>query len=122
MEGSEILSSRDDAVAVSPECSSVDSSGRTFTWFQSEDSVDIALRLPHCSGSKCRSKPTVDISSSEVTIRGLAADGREASTLLNVNLYAPIRISESTWSVSGDMLEISLEKQGGGCMWPRLES
>jgi hypothetical protein len=119
-----MLSSSDHMVDMPSECSTFDSSGHAFTWMQSEEGVDISVRLTSKSvgGSSARSRLVdVDITSFKVTVQGPVDGGSEKTLLLDVRLHAPIRSSESTWSVSGDMLEIYLEKQAEGNMWPQLE-
>lgn len=120
----------DATVTASSEQRSTDANGRAFTWTQSEEGVDISVHLNSAesiSGGSSSSSANwyrlvdVDISSSKVSVKVPVDGGSEKAVLLDVKLHAPIRSSESTWSVSGDVLEIYLEKQVEGNMWSHLE-
>jgi hypothetical protein len=94
-----------------------------YKWSQTEDCVDVTVSLKTASADGAagagaaiaKRDLTVTIKSTQLSI--VTKTGR---VLLDLALHAPVRPSDSTWSMSGGDVEVSMEKVEE-VPWPRLE-
>ena len=96
---------------------------RACEWSQDDDTVDVTYQLPaaHCSISK--KQLHVDISSKTLSIirKPEGGEGNDM-VLLELSFFAGVKVSDSTWSRSGNCVEFALEKQQEGEDWLQLEA
>jgi hypothetical protein len=85
---------------------------QSYEWNQDEDTVDVCFKLPAEYKDVSKKFLSVDISSNKLkVVRKAEADvASEDISLLDLALFAGIKVSDSTWSRSGDSIEFSLEK------------
>lgn len=83
-----------------------------YEWNQDEDTVDVCFTLPTEHKDVSKKFLSVKIFPEKLVVTRLADAGvvDEAVCLLDLRLYAGIRVSDSTWSRSGDCVEFGLEK------------
>ena len=95
-----------------------DDGTKGYAWEQTGDDVEIEVLLPPGTRSK-QLKVTIDPRKVTVTLPGAGQAGPLA-TPLSLELFEPIRPDESTWTIDGDNLILSLEKAEAGGQWPML--
>ncbi|KAF3316369.1 hypothetical protein TWF173_002215 [Orbilia oligospora] len=83
-----------------------------YKWTQALEEVDIIVALP--AGTRGRDL-IVDIK-----LTGLKVGLKGKEPLFEGTLYKPIRLDDSTWSVSDSTLEIHLDKSNKKEWWPHV--
>lgn len=90
--------------------------GKPYSWTQSEDTVDVSLNMVSFSEEKVSKKELiVSIKSTHLNI-----SHKTLGPMLDLSLSAAIKPSDSTWSISGDVIEVSMEKSVEA-VWQQLE-
>ena len=86
---------------------------KQYEWNQDEDTVDISFKMP--AEYECLTKHNlgVEISSTRLVVLRKKEVGLcdEDIVMLEINLFAEIKVGDSTWSRSGNHIEFSLEKK-----------
>ena len=91
---------------------------QSYKWSQTEDSVDVTIRLKELGAAGVsRKELDVIIKPTHLTI---CHKGLSVRNLLDISLFSTIRPSESTWSMSGGEVEVNLEKASES-VWKQLE-
>ena len=99
---------------------------QAYEWSQDEDTVDVTFQLPPAHRAAPKKSLRVDMSSTTLLVTRLAeaaageSEGR-GEVLLQLTLFAAIKVGDSTWSRSGDNIEFALEKQQEAA-WAQLEA
>ena len=94
---------------------------KSYEWNQDEDTVDVCFKLPAQHKDVSKKLLTVKISAKKLTVtRKAEGGGGGDECLLDLTLFAGVRVGDSTWGRSGDQVEFSLEK-ATEADWPRLE-
>jgi len=101
---------------------------KAYEWNQDEDTVDVSFTLPPPHKTISKASLRVTISSTKLLVVCLADRGGGGSAaagddlvLLDVDLFARVKVGDCTWSRSGDTLEFALEKQQEAD-WMQLEA
>ena len=90
--------------------------GKPYKWTQSEESVDVTLNTASFGdGAASKKEISVDIKSKHLKIAH-----KTLGVMLDIELNAAIKPSESTWSISGKDIEVSMEKVAE-VAWSQLE-
>lgn len=110
--------SRGNAALMGRELDSKDSS-TPYKWSQTEENVDVSFNLVSIGAAGATKKDiTVGISSTGLTI---ALKGPASRMLVEIKFASAIKPGDSTWSISGNDIEVSLEKVEEGKVWKQLE-
>lgn len=95
---------------------------RSYEWNQDEDTVDVCFKLPAEHRDVSKKCLCVEISASKLLVtRKAETVGGAAVVLLELELFAPVKVGDSSWGRSGDSVEFSLEKAREAA-WPQLEA
>lgn len=99
---------------------------KNYEWSQDEDTVDVCFSLPEVHRAVSKKSLRVDISSQTLRVAvvtvAVSPDGVPGEdVLLELNLFAAVKVGDSTWSRSGDCVEFALEK-GSEAEWAQLEA
>ena len=86
-------------------------------WTQTAEDLEVILRLPEGSGKSAKKQLQISILPDRLSVTRRSGDGE---VLLDTELQGVIRAGESTWTISRDSIEFSLEKQTEGT-WQQLE-
>lgn len=93
---------------------------KKYEWSQDEETIDISYPLP---SAIVNSTINVSILPTQVKVieRADNSDSKKEKIILELNLFAPIRVSNSTWSRSDSIIDIVLEKSQE-LEWASLEN
>eukprot|EP01032_Pedospumella_encystans_P008754 gene8754-10356_t len=101
-------------------------------WSETSDYVEVSVQLPGEITKFTAKDVVVKISAAQVSIK--IKNNTAESIVREEKTYAPnelivlfesplagrVSVDDSTWSISGHTVELSLEKNGGGGMWKKL--
>lgn len=91
---------------------------KAYSWEQTDDEVEVVFHLPDGTTGK-EVKKSLDITISHDSLR-VVRKGKGGEVLLDVSLLANVRPDESTWCVSKNDIEFTLEKVNEE-EWKQLE-
>jgi HSP20 family molecular chaperone IbpA len=83
----------------------------SYKWYQTDDEVDITIRVPDC-----KNKKEISVSFKPRHVKATVL----GTVFLDAELADSIVVDESTWTFSDDLLQITLSKKNTDKMWKSL--
>ena len=96
-----------------------DDGTKGYSWEQTEDDIEIEVPVPEGTRAKGLKVSITPRKVTAVLVGGGTPGGGACKLPLTLELFEPIRPDESTWTVDGNQLLLTLEKAEEG-QWPML--
>merc|ERR1712007_188712 len=92
--------------------------GRGWCWKQTDSGVEVTVTVPEGT-----TKKGLQVATGRLFLR-VALNDSLASPLVDIKLYAPVSVDESTWTIGADArgphVQVTMEKEEEQ-MWPLIE-
>lgn len=89
---------------------------KPYSWSQNDEEVEVQLRLEAGKGKIAKKEMDITIGPASLTVAE-----KSGAVLMDIALHARIRPDDSTWTISGDSIEFTLEKVNESA-WKQLEA